>query len=84
MKRRRWLIVVAVVALLVALGYFAASRPSRLESGFRQIVQKYGMESTDPGGGHYIGEGFSDEKCRKLEQDLARLAEETGLVQGEA
>ena len=79
MKRRKWLIVVAVVALLVALGYFAASRPSRIERDLEKIANKYGLEKGQSDELYFVGNGIPIEESRKLGAEIAQLAKDYGL-----
>lgn len=79
MKRRRWLIVVAVVALLVALGYFVATRPSRIEPDLERIANKYGLERVQPGTPLFVGNGIPVKESRKLEAEIKQLAKDYRL-----
>jgi hypothetical protein len=68
-----------VVAALVALGYFAATRPSRIERDLERLANKYGLERVQPGTPHFVGNGIPIEESRKLEAEIEQLAKDYGL-----
>jgi hypothetical protein len=73
---------VAVVAALVALGYFAATRPSRIERDLERIANKYGLERVHPDMQHFVGNGIPIEESRKLEAEIEQLAKDHRLDGG--